>query len=104
MGAPPAYGVSQMSSVACNDVNIAVVDFSGLSPAQKVSALRRRIRHVATCGCGMTLTECVVSTVCARPFSLNVMLLTLHSPSRDVRVIAYNVHSLDQFLRPTDDP
>ena len=41
------YGVSQMSSVAYDEVNIAVVDFSLLNQAQKVNALPRRMRRVA---------------------------------------------------------
>ena len=55
------YGVSQMSGVAYNDVNIAVVDFSVLNQAQKTNALRAANAARCTCGCGMTLAECVAT-------------------------------------------
>ncbi len=55
------YGVSQMSGVAYDDVNIAVVDFSVLNQAQKVSALRAANAARCTCGCGMTLAQCVAT-------------------------------------------
>ena len=55
------YGVSQMSGVAYNDVAIAVVDFSVLNQAQKLSALRAANAARCTCGCGLTLAECVAT-------------------------------------------
>ena len=55
------YGVSQMSGVAYNDVNIGVVDFSVLNQAQKSSALRAANAARCTCGCGMTLAQCVAT-------------------------------------------
>ena len=55
------YGVSQMSGVAYNDVNIAVVDFSALNKAQKLSALRAANAARCTCGCGLTLAGCVAT-------------------------------------------
>ena len=55
------YGVSQMSGVAYNDVSLAVVDFSVLNQTQKVSALRAANAARCTCGCGMTLAQCVAT-------------------------------------------
>ena len=55
------YAVSQTSGVAYNDVNIAVVDFSVLNQAQKVSALRAANAARCTCSCGMTLAQCVAT-------------------------------------------
>ena len=55
------YGVSQMSSVAYNDKDIAVVDFSDLTSKQKRTALEAANTARCTCGCGMTLAECVAT-------------------------------------------
>ena len=55
------YGVSQMSGVPYDDVAMGVVDFSVLNPAQKVRALKEANRARCTCGCGMTLAECVAT-------------------------------------------
>lgn len=55
------YGVSQMSGVPYDDVAMGVVDFSVLNPAQKTGALREANRARCTCGCGMTLAQCVAT-------------------------------------------
>jgi hypothetical protein len=57
-----AYGVSQMSGVPYDEVAMGgVVDFSVLTPAQKVSALQEANRARCNCGCGMTLAQCVAT-------------------------------------------
>ena len=53
------YGVSQMSAVAYTDTDIRVVDFSMLTPAKKRSALQAANQARCSCGCGMTLAQCV---------------------------------------------
>lgn len=53
------YGVSQMSSIAYSDKDIGVIDFSDLSSKQKRTALEAANRARCTCGCGMTLAQCV---------------------------------------------
>jgi len=56
-----AYGVSQMSNVAYGERQLAMIDFSDLSPAQKQAALEEANEARCTCGCGMTLAQCVVT-------------------------------------------
>jgi hypothetical protein len=56
-----AYGVSQMSNIAYGDAEIKVVDFSGLDAKQKRSALEAANAARCTCGCGMTLAQCVAT-------------------------------------------
>jgi hypothetical protein len=56
-----AYGVSQMSSIAYNDKALAVVDFSDLNAKQKRTALETANSARCTCGCGMTLAQCVAT-------------------------------------------
>jgi SEC-C motif len=51
------YGVS--SGVPYDDKKIAVVNFSGLNASQKKVALRAANAARCTCGCGMTLAQCV---------------------------------------------
>ena len=55
------YGVSQMSSIAYGERELAMIDFSDLSPAQKRAALEEANEARCTCGCGMTLAQCVVT-------------------------------------------
>jgi len=55
------YGLSQMSSVAYSDQDIKVVDFSVLDNRQKRSALEAANQARCTCGCGMTLAQCVAT-------------------------------------------
>jgi hypothetical protein len=55
------YGVSQMSSVAYSDKDLAVVDFSDLNSKEKRTALEAANSARCTCGCGMTLAQCVAT-------------------------------------------
>ena len=55
------YGVSQMSNIAYGEAEIKVVDFSGLGAKQKRSALEAANAARCTCGCGMTLAQCVAT-------------------------------------------
>jgi hypothetical protein len=55
------YGVSQMSNIAYNDEAIAVVDFSNLDSDEKRTALEAANSARCTCGCGMTLAQCVAT-------------------------------------------
>jgi hypothetical protein len=56
-----AYGVSQMSSIAYDERDIAVVDFSDLTAGQKRAALEAANRARCACGCGLTLAQCVAT-------------------------------------------
>jgi hypothetical protein len=56
-----AYGVSQMSSIAYSDKDLVVVDFSDLSAKEKRTALEAANSARCTCGCGMTLAQCVAT-------------------------------------------
>lgn len=55
------YGLSQMSSVAYTDRDIKVVNFSSLDSKQKKTALEAANQARCTCGCGMTLAQCVAT-------------------------------------------
>ena len=55
------YGLSQMSTVAYGAAEIKVVDFSGLDSTQKRHALEAANAARCTCGCGMTLAQCVAT-------------------------------------------
>jgi len=55
------YGLSQMSTIAYGEAEIKVVDFSGLDAAQKRHALEDANTARCTCGCGMTLAQCVAT-------------------------------------------
>jgi hypothetical protein len=55
------YGVSQMSNIAYSDKDLAVIDFSDLSPKEKRTALEAANSARCTCGCGMTLAQCVAT-------------------------------------------
>jgi hypothetical protein len=55
------YGVSQMSSIAYSDRDLTVVDFSALSRTEKNKALEAANLARCTCGCGMTLAQCVAT-------------------------------------------
>ena len=56
-----AYGASQMSGVAYGEDAIRVVDFSDLKSGEKRSALQKANQARCTCGCGMTLAQCVAT-------------------------------------------
>ena len=55
------YGLSQLSNVAYTDQDIKVVNFSSLDARQKRSALEAANQARCTCGCGMTLAQCVAT-------------------------------------------
>src|SRR4030095_3279990 len=53
------YGLSQMSNVAYSDKDIGGGAFSPIEATQKRSALEPANQARRTCGCGMTLAQCV---------------------------------------------
>ena len=55
------YGVSQMSNIAYGERELTMIDFSDLSPTQKRAALEEANEARCTCGCGMTMAQCVVT-------------------------------------------
>ena len=55
------YGVSQMSSIAYSDKDLGVIDFSNLDSKEKRTALEAANTARCTCGCGMTLAQCVAT-------------------------------------------
>jgi hypothetical protein len=55
------YGISRTSGIAYDEEDIAVVNFSALDESQKRSALQAANRARCTCGCGMTLAQCVAT-------------------------------------------
>ena len=55
------YGISQMSLLAYGESDIKVIDFSGLEAKQKRAALEAANAARCTCGCGMTLAQCVAT-------------------------------------------
>ena len=59
------YGLSQLSNIAYDERDIAVVDFSDLTPQARRTALQAANGSRCTCGCGMTLAQCVsTDTAC----------------------------------------
>jgi hypothetical protein len=56
-----AYGVSHMSNVAYGEAEIKVVDLSGLDATQKRGVLETANAERCTCGCGMTLAQCIAT-------------------------------------------
>jgi hypothetical protein len=55
------YGATHFGGVAYDENAIRVVDFSGLSDAEKHSALQAANGASCTCGCGLTLAQCVAT-------------------------------------------
>jgi hypothetical protein len=56
------FGATQLSSgVAYDETRIRVVDFSSLTPAQKLSALQTANRSRCPCGCGMNVAQCLAT-------------------------------------------
>ena len=51
--------MSQSSGVAFGEREIGVVNFSDLAPGEKQEALEAANSARCTCGCGMTLAQCV---------------------------------------------
>lgn len=61
------YAISQTAGVPFTDRHLLVVDFSGLTASQKKGALRQANSEHCTCGCGMSLAQCVVTdSTCPR--------------------------------------
>jgi hypothetical protein len=56
-----AYALSRFGGVAYDENAIRVVDFSGLTAAEKHSALQAANGASCTCGCGLTLAQCVAT-------------------------------------------
>src|SRR5438445_355405 len=55
------YALSQMPSFAYSDRDIRAVDFSFLSRTERNAALKAANQDRCTCGCGMTLAQCVAT-------------------------------------------
>jgi hypothetical protein len=55
------YGVSQMSSIAYTDKDLPMIDFSDLNSKEKRTALEAANSARCTCGCGLTLAQCVAT-------------------------------------------
>ena len=55
------YGVSQMSNIAYGEAEIKVVDFSGLDAKQKRGVLEAANAARCSCGCGMTMAQCIAT-------------------------------------------
>jgi hypothetical protein len=55
------YGVSQMDGIAYGERELGVVNFSDLSSTGKRSALKAANLARCSCGCGMTLAQCVAT-------------------------------------------
>ena len=55
------YGVSQMDGIAYGERDLSVVNFSDLTPTAKKTALKNANEARCTCGCGMTLAQCVAT-------------------------------------------
>jgi hypothetical protein len=56
-----AYGATFMAGVPYDDRAIGVVDFSGLTGAQKREALQAANRSRCPCGCAMNTAQCVAT-------------------------------------------
>jgi hypothetical protein len=55
------YGIMQTSGFAFDERALGVVDFSILDSSQKRTALTAANGARCTCGCGMTLAQCVAT-------------------------------------------
>jgi hypothetical protein len=55
------YAVSQMDGIAYGERELSVVNFSDLSADRRRSALKAANEARCTCGCGMTLAQCVAT-------------------------------------------
>ena len=53
------WGISRTSGVVYTDKDIAVVSFSALTSSERRSALEAANHERCSCGCGMTLAQCV---------------------------------------------
>jgi hypothetical protein len=79
------YGLSQMSSVAYNDTDIRVVDFSALTSREKRTALEAANQARCSCSCGMNVAQCVATDMTC--------------PLRDE-----NIRSIRTMAREADQP
>jgi hypothetical protein len=79
------YGLSQMSTVAFDESDIVVVDFSSLTSREKRTALEAANQARCTCGCGMNLAQCVATDMTC--------------PLRDT-----NITSIRTMVRDADQP
>jgi hypothetical protein len=61
VGALLIYVLVQNAGVPYDEDDIAVVNFSDLDASEKRSALQAANRARCTCGCGMTLAQCVAT-------------------------------------------
>ncbi len=59
VGVVLVYVLVQNAGVAYDEEDIAVVNFSDLTASEKRGALQAANRARCTCGCGMTLAQCV---------------------------------------------
>jgi hypothetical protein len=55
------YGVSRMDGIAYGERELSVVNFSDLTSDGKRAALKEANAARCTCGCGMTLAQCVAT-------------------------------------------
>lgn len=55
------YGLAQSSSIAFNERDLTDIDFTSLNAEQKRAALVEANADRCTCGCGMTLAQCVAT-------------------------------------------
>ena len=55
------YGLSQMSGVAYSERDLPMINFEGLSTSAKNGVLKTANGTRCTCGCGLTLAQCVAT-------------------------------------------
>jgi hypothetical protein len=55
------YGLANTSGIAYNDRQLTVIDFTSLNSDQKHAALVEANASRCSCGCGMTLAQCVAT-------------------------------------------
>jgi hypothetical protein len=55
------YGITEMSGFPFDADDLAIVDFTVLNASEQRTALRAANGARCTCGCGMTLAQCVAT-------------------------------------------
>lgn len=55
------YGLARTASIAYNERDLTAIDFTSLNTEQKRAALVDANADRCTCGCGMTLAQCVAT-------------------------------------------
>ena len=55
------YGLARSASIAYNERDLTAIDFTSLNAEQKRAALVEANADRCTCGCGMTLAQCVAT-------------------------------------------